>query len=297
MRMPLRCSALLLILVPLRAGAEPAAGEKRFLWKVSSETGQAYLLGSIHVARKELYPLAGEIERAFEASKILVVEADQDKMDPARMQQLVVDRGFYKPGEARPGEERRKAARELAARVGIPAPQADLMKPWFLAINASVLHMQKAGFDPKHGIDRHFMEAARKSGKEIKELESAEFQIDLLSGFSDDLQALFIASTLEDLDGIEKKMEKIFETWSRGDAAGLEALVITEAMAKKPEMAPLRAKVLDDRNVGMAQKVEGYLKSGDVHFVVMGSAHLLGEKGVADLLRKKGYKVEQVEAP
>jgi uncharacterized protein YbaP (TraB family) len=295
MRAPARLSALLLILVPLRLGADPAAGEKRFLWKVSSDKGHAWLLGSIHVAKPDLYPLPKEITAAFEASKALVVEADQSKMDPAAVQKMVIERGFYKPGDPRPAEERQKAARDLAAKVGIPAPQADLMKPWFLSLNASVLHLQKLGFDPKHGIDRHFMDAARAKGTPIKELESAQFQLDLLSGFSDDLQALFVASTLEDLDGVEKKMEKIFDTWKRGDAPGLEALVITEGLAKKPEMAPLKKKLLDDRNVGMAAKVEEYLKTGEVHFVVMGSAHLLGETGVADLLRKKGYKVEQVE--
>ena len=289
-------AAVLLLLAPLAACAERAP-RKHFLWKVSSGTAHAYLLGSIHVARPELYPLAPAIESAFEASKVLVVEADQSRMDPARMQALVVDRGYYKEGEPRPSEERRRAARDLAARAGIPAPQADVLKPWLLALNASMMHLQKLGFDPKHGIDRHFMEAARAKGKPIKELESSEFQIGLLSGFSDDLQALFVSSTLEDLDGVEKKMDQIFAAWKRGDAPGLEALVVTEGLAKKPEMLPLKAKLLDDRNVGMVAKVEEYLKSGEVHFVVMGSAHLLGEKGVAELLRKKGYKVEQVEAP
>ena len=297
MRTSLRMSALLLIVIPLRLGAEPAAGEKRFLWKVSSDKGQAWLLGSIHVAKPDLYPLPAEIERAFEASAALVVEADQSKADPAAMQKLVIERAFYKPGDARPAEERQKAARDLAAKVGIPAPQADLMKPWFLALNASVLQLQKLGFDPKHGIDRHFMDAARAKNKPIKELESAEFQIGLLAGFSEDLQALFVSSTLEDLDGVEKKMDQIFSAWTRGDAPGLEALVVTEGLAKRPEMAPLKTKLLDDRNVGMAAKVEEYLKSGEVHFVVMGSAHLLGGTGVAELLRKKGYKVEQIEAP
>ncbi len=290
MRRIVRCSAVLVLLT----SCGPSAPRKHFLWKVSSGTAQAWLLGSIHVARPELYPLAPEIEAAFAASRVLVVEADQGKADPERMKTLVVERGYYKEGEVRPAEPVRKAARELADKVGLPASEAERMKPWFLAINATVLHLQKLGFDPKHGIDRHFMNAARLAGKEIRELESSEFQFDLLSSFSDELQALFVASTLEDLAEAGPKMDRIFAAWKQGDVATLETLVVTEGLAKQPAMAPLKAKLLDDRNVGMAEKVAGYLKTGEVHFVVMGSAHLLGEKGVAELLRKKGLKVEQV---
>lgn len=292
MRRIVRCSAALVLL----ASCGPAAPRKHFLWKVSSDSAHAWLLGSIHVARPELYPLAPEIEAAFAASKILVVEADQEKADPARMQKLVVERGYYQEGEARPSEERRKAARELAAKAGLPASQADLMKPWFLAVNASMLHLQKLGYDPRQGIDRHFMNAARLAGKEIRELESSEFQIDLLSSLGEELQALFVDSTLEDLAEAGPKMDRIFAAWKQGDVATLETLVVTEGLAKQPAMAPLKARLLDDRNVGMAEKVAGYLKTGEVHFVVMGSAHLLGANGVADLLRKKGFNVEQVES-
>ena len=292
MRKIVRCFVLL---VPLGACGQ-AAPAKHFLWKVSGEKTHAWLLGSIHVARPDLYPLAPAIESAYAASKALVVEADQDKGDPDRMKNLVVERGYYKEADPRPSAERQQAARALAAKAGIPAPQAEVLKPWLLALNASMMHLQKLGYDPKLGIDRHFMNAARAQGREIKELESAEFQIGLLSGFSEDLQALFVSSTLEELDQVGSKMGEIFETWKRGDPAALEALVVTEGLAKKPEMAPLKAKLLDDRNVGMAAKVEDYLKSGEPHFVIMGAAHLLGERGVVELLRKKGLKVEQVES-
>ena len=288
----------IVFLLPLSALAG-TAGDKRFLWKVSSETAHVYLLGSIHAAKKEIYPLPAEIEKAFAASKILVVEADQSKVDPVKLQQMVLARGLYKPGESlstkMPPEGARKAL-ELAAKIGLPAEQAERMKPWFLCLNVSMAKIQALGYDPKLGIDQHFMEAARAKGKPIQELESTEFQLDLLAGFSDDLQTLFVTSTLEDLDKVEENMKKMFDAWTRGDAEALEKLVLTEGMAKRPDMAPLRLKLFDERNVGMAEKVAGYLKTGDVHFVVMGAGHLLGEKGVVELLRKKGFKVEQIES-
>lgn len=303
MRTTIGFAALLAFVLPHSAGAEravPVRGEKLFLWKASSETTQVYLLGSIHMAKKEIYPLAKEIEEAFERSKFLVVEVDQGKVDQAKIQQMVFERGMYKEGESlstKLPKEKLKRVQDLVEKVGIPMEQADRLKPWLLALSASIMSLQKLGYDPQQGIDQHFLNAAKEKKKEVKELETVEFQLDLLSGFSDELQDLFISSTLEELDGTEKRMDRIFEAWKKGDAKELEKITITEGMAKKPEMAPFKAKMLDDRNVGMAKKVEEYLKTKDVAFVVMGSAHLVGEKGVVELLRKKGVKVEQIERP
>ncbi len=40
--------------------------------------------------------------------------------------------------------------------------------------------------------------------------------------------------------------------------------------------------------------IEGFLIDNDVHFVVVGAAHLVGENGIINLLDKKGYKVSQL---
>jgi uncharacterized protein len=56
----------------------------------------------------------------------------------------------------------------------------------------------------------------------------------------------------------------------------------------------LTKKLLDDRNVTMAARLDEYLKGKEAAFVVVGAAHIIGEKGVARMLRDKGYKVEQV---
>jgi uncharacterized protein YbaP (TraB family) len=44
----------------------------------------------------------------------------------------------------------------------------------------------------------------------------------------------------------------------------------------------------------MTGKMEEYLKGKDPVFVVVGAAHIIGDKGIAKQLRDKGYKVEQV---
>jgi hypothetical protein len=56
----------------------------------------------------------------------------------------------------------------------------------------------------------------------------------------------------------------------------------------------LTKKLLDDRNVAMATQLDEYLKGKEPIFVVVGAAHIIGDKGIAKMLRDKGYKVDQV---
>jgi uncharacterized protein YbaP (TraB family) len=62
---------LLACLVALpRMGAQdiPAAVKKGLFWKATSGANTIYLLGSIHLGSKDMYPLPREFEDAFAAS-------------------------------------------------------------------------------------------------------------------------------------------------------------------------------------------------------------------------------------
>ena len=45
--------------------------------------------------------------------------------------------------------------------------------------------------------------------------------------------------------------------------------------------------LLDDRNVGMTQKIQDYLASSGTYFVLAGAAHFVGENGIVELLRRQ----------
>ena len=293
----LTLAGLALLLQP--APAAVARGTKLFLWKATSPTTEVYLLGSIHLGKKEWYPLAKEIDGAFEKSKVLVLEADPAKADQVKLQQLVFQHGLYAGDDSLAKHvpaETLKATRDLAASLGIPAASLDKMRPWFVAMTLSVISIQKLGYSPEFGIDRVFAGRAKDQNKEVLELESMEFQIKLLAGFADDLQAKYLAATVDESAKSKEQMEKMVESWRNGDVGTFEKETIAKPREKHPELAEFHKKMIDDRNEGMAKTVEGYLKTKDVHFVVAGAAHMVGEKGIVKLLEKAGYKVEQMEA-
>lgn len=269
------------------------ADKKNFLWKVRSETGTVYILGSIHFMKKEIYPLDKKIEDAFDKSDVLSVEANVNDISQIDLQKLM-ETSLY-PGDDTlekhvSGETYGRVKKEIE-RNGIPVWIVNKQRPWILALTLTSLELAKLGFEPDYGIDIHFLSKA--SGKKkIKELESVDYQINLLSGFSDKEQEAFLLYTLKDLNLIDKEVDTALRAWTTGDAKGMESIM--GSFQEDRGMSSMYEKLIYERNRNMAAKIEGYLKTKETYFVVVGAGHVVGEKGIVEILRRKGYHVVQL---
>ncbi|HPS94910.1 MAG TPA: TraB/GumN family protein, partial [Deltaproteobacteria bacterium] len=77
--------------------------------------------------------------------------------------------------------------------------------------------------------------------------------------------------------------------WKRGDAARIEALT-RKSLKGYPV---IEKKLFVERNTAWTGKIEKLLaQEGDV-LVVVGAAHLAGDNGLIELLRRKGYEPVQ----
>jgi uncharacterized protein len=274
--------------------AETASTQKNFLWKVQSDTTTVYLLGSVHFMKQEIYPLNRKIEEAFEKSDLLVVEAnvnDVSKIDVGTM----IGTAFY-TGDDTLEKHVSAATYEIVKKefeaLGFPIWIVNKQKPWFLALSCTSLELMKQGFDPTYGLDMHFLNEA--SGKKkIKELESVDYQINLLSGFSDSEQEAFLQHTLKEVKSADQEVDQVIRAWKNGDEKEMQA--ITRGFVRdNATLESVYEKLVYKRNRAMASKIEGYLNTGETHFVVVGAAHLIGNRGILELLRKKGYTVTQL---
>jgi uncharacterized protein YbaP (TraB family) len=158
------------------------------------------------------------------------------------------------------------------------------------AIAIAAMSWQQAGEDPNLGIDLHFLNES-KAPQRVEELETADFQLVLLSSATEEEQQGLLTSVLKFGDKAKDMITRIQATYMAGDA---EALARTMEEETDVGTKSLSKKLLDDRNVTMAAKLDEYLKGKEQVFVVVGAAHIIGNKGIAKLLHDKGYKVEQV---
>src|SRR5689334_18271512 len=96
-----RTPAVWLLLLAFSAAAyaqtatQPQPRPRRFLmWKAVSPTTTMYLVGSIHVGDKSMYPLPAEVESAFAAARVLAVEINIKNIDKTKSFELIQKNGM-----------------------------------------------------------------------------------------------------------------------------------------------------------------------------------------------------------
>jgi len=271
--------------------AEP---QKNFLWKAQSKTNTVYLLGSVHFMKKDVYPLSKRIEESFDVSDVVVVEADVNNMGQIDVMELA-GTALYPENDSL-GNHVSKDTYELVKKelgdAGVPLLLIDKQKPWFLALTITSLKFLQLGFDPSYGIDAYFLRKASGT-KSVQELESVDFQMKLLSGFSDKEQEAFLVYTLRDLALLDKELDKLIRAWETGDTNTMESIAM-KSVSKDKDMLSVYEKLIFDRNRNMVSKIEDFLKTKKTYFVIVGAGHLIGNQGIIALLRQKGYLVEQL---
>ena len=272
--------------------AEPAS-KRNFMWKVRSKTATVYLLGSIHYLKKDAYPLNIVIEDAFSRSNVLAVEANVNDPDKLYFSKFI--EGVFYSGEDTLERHVSPKTYELVTKefgkYGLPVEILAKEKPWFLALTLTALELLRSGYEPKYGIDMHFLSKAGQ--KRVTELESLEQQVDLLSNFSDSEQEAFLVYTIKELNTLGGEADRLLRLWKDGDAGGLESMLSGSA-GEDQGMASVYEKLIYTRNRSMTAKIEEILRSKDTCFVIVGAGHLVGKKGIIELLRGKGYAVEQM---
>lgn len=282
-----------LVTLVLTAVSAQAQENKGFLWKVSDHNSSVYLLGSVHFANANYYPMSQAIERAFADAEILAVEVDVTAIDPLKAQRLMQEKGNYSAGHSLKQDIRPETLQKLEAylgKKGFPSHLFMNQKPGMLIISLTSMELVNLGMLPQFGIDLHFLTRA-KGNKHIVELETFEQQMDLLLNIDDGDAAL--NQTLEEFPTFPVLSKQLFKAWQTGDTAIMERLLIEEPLQKYPESQDYFDKLFTDRNITMAEKVKGYLADDKTYFVIVGAGHLIGDEGVVTLLENKGLEIER----
>jgi uncharacterized protein len=296
----LTVGALALCCLTVTGAAPPAAGEsapKHFLWKVTGSKGVVYLLGTIHAAKADFYPLPSIIEDSFEKTDMLIEEIDiSEPAEAARAQRGLIEDGSYPNGDTITNHLSEVTRSHLVAYLkkgNLPEQAIAHMRPWLVSMLVEQVELQRMGFDPSYGLDQHFREEAQQSKKQIGALEDAGSQLKLLSSLSEEFQDRLLLSTLVDIEKSQDVLDFVTQAWQSGDAVALQEL-ITSSVRDYPQLKPLMTKLLDDRNTAMTAKIERFLQTPKSYFVAVGAGHLVGEQGILSQLQHKSFRVEQL---
>ena len=258
------------------------------VWKVTTRDGHAlYLGGSFHALRPSDYPLPPQYNRAFDASSRLVFEDDPHTAKAASAE--LMKAGQYPKGDSLKNHVDPRTyeyVRRFFALRGVSEAKFSRYRPWMIDILLSIPPPQYYEL----GIEHFLLGRANKSKKPVSGLETNREHNNVFVGLNDK-QAEALLLTLFINAGRESGHSfNIFQAWKRGDAGVLERTT-RDSFRDFPYMAN---RLLDERNKNWIPKIESYLQSGQVYFVVVGAAHMAGENGLLSLLRAHGYDIQQL---
>lgn len=253
-----------------------------------------HLLGSVHVARSDLYPLPEPIEGAFAASDTLVLEVLLDRESREQAEATALEAGLYPADDSleRHLDDKTRAAFDeyVKDKPGL-ARALSRMRPWMAATTLLVAKLNELGYDNEQGIDSHFYELAVKRKMRILAFETMQEQLALMTGLAQATQLSMLRETLESISELGPTMDAAFVAWKRGDAAGLERELLESI--RRPEYEAVYKAMFLDRNRAMTGHIVEYLSKPGRYFVVVGSGHLVGRGGIVDLLEKRHFELLQ----
>lgn len=295
---------LLLVLCFFFCSYAVAGNDKAFFWQVTSgqpESGQVtvFLMGSIHFADQSFYPLRSEIEQAFDRSDYLAVELDVNALDHDEYNRLIFKKGLYPDGKTIKdvvSDETWQQLRAHLRQLNMPYEAVKNYKPGVLVLAMTAIQVMQMGLDPQMGIDIHFLtKAAQQPAKQVIELETLEQQLNLFIDIPDG--DLLLKESLYSMAEAESMMADMLSYWKKGDEMAMDKLLFEDALSDYPAFAAIYESLFYARNRSMVSKIEQMLKQDGTaakdYFVVVGSGHLIGNKGIIDLLKQKGYEVKR----
>lgn len=291
-KLKLKTLLLLLSLVSL-LDIMPTISADSSVWKITSGENTVYLGGTVHLLRPSDYPLPEEYEQAYQESAVLVFETDISSMNDLSIQAETLKQLTYTDGQSLDtvlNDEAYNALSEYIATIGIPMAMIEQFKPGMIISMLQFLEFQKIGFTPQ-GVDAYFNIRAMGDAKTLEELESLEEQIGFLAAMGEGNENEFILLSLSDLDEIAEVMEDMIFAWRTGDNEKLSEMFVADMLNEAPE---LYESLLRGRNLNWIPQIDKMLADEDVEFVLVGAAHLVGNDGLLELLKARGYKVSQL---
>jgi uncharacterized protein YbaP (TraB family) len=259
------------------------------LWKISGKglPQESYLFGTIHLIPAKDFFMPRGTDSLLLTSKKLVIEMDisDPTLQMRLMGAMMLDSGktlasLYTP------KEYDYLVKKLEKDYSIPIAMLGNMKP--ILVQQSLMMKQMMGGDFK-SYEKEFM--AKVEGKDISivGLETLEDQLGALNAMSLEEQAKGLLKAVKNPKEGEKSLDKLIEKYKKQDIDGL----YNSINGKGEDLKKYEEDLLVNRNKNWIPKI-AEMAGKERIFIAVGAAHLGGETGVINLLRKEGYTVEPV---
>ena len=272
----------------------------QLLYRISGNGAKdaSYIFGTHHIAPVSILDSIPGFNEALASVDAVYGEIVHEQLTSAATQQLIMQRAIA-PADSTLSkvfsiEQLDSIDAVLKKYSGgiLTIQQLNQITPAFVAMQLAVMQSMAyfPDFNPNQQLDVIVQERGKLLDKERGGFETAEFQVNLLYGDPISVQAEELMKTIR-LDSIsEKCVKELSHAYISQDLNTCHNLLITPEYGFEQETAD---KLINNRNADWAKLLIPLIKEKSV-LVCVGAGHLLGEKGLINLLKMAGYTIEPV---
>ncbi|MCC5917937.1 MAG: TraB/GumN family protein [Cryomorphaceae bacterium] len=259
------------------------------VWKISGKDLKqpSYLFGTMHIICAEDYVEFDQLENLFNEISTLFLETDiSDMKKVLAVQAKMVDPEAAVYYDEMDPHKYRELDAFLRERQGVGMEVFKNVKPIFLMSQISGLLFE---CEELKSYEMELVKKSKANDIPIKELETLEFQMSLLDKMSYAEQMNDLNELLNDLEASRSMLLSMVNLYKQQNLGGLAKLIYSEEPTFFQEF---EEEFLGKRNLAWLPIIMKNIQNKSCLFAV-GAAHLAGEDGLIELLKREGYKVEQ----
>lgn len=277
----------LALLLPFQVAAENPP-----IFEISDADSTIIMLGSVHLLPGNDDTLPEPINAAYAEADRLVFELPAEEIDPQKGQALAMSLGVDKQGRGLAqllSEKGFAEARQLAERNNLPFDPLRRFEPWLVLLQFQAINLQRLGFSTDSGVEAQLKKRGEKDQLPMAGLESLQQQFGFFDEIPLETQERMLLEYLRDIQDSPEDMKEMVAAWRHGNLEELEKLV-DEGFADDPALAE---RFLASRNRDWVSQIIELLELEGTTLVVVGTAHLVGDVGIPELLEEKGIDVRR----
>ena len=274
--------------------AVEATNPNTLLWRISGNglSKPSYLFGTMHIICASDIEISDSLKSAISNSDNVYLELAMDDMMSmlfGAMAHINMREDTTLSDLLSPEEYTKvKSYFEKNFNGMLPFKMMEKFKPFF---TASLLAQQGMECESPLSMESLVMEQAKQHEKGIKGLETVEYQLSIFDSIPYKAQAKQLLKMVDESGkkGDDGEMKILTDAYRNQELNKLD-----EITKKDESIGDYTDLLLYNRNANWANKLSTLMKNKSL-VIAVGAGHLPGEKGVINLLRKAGYKVEPVK--
>jgi len=269
----------------------PVANENTLLWKITGNglKKPSYIFGTMHLLCKDDARLSDSLQKAIAESDQIYFELDLDDMSEimSGLKYLRMNDNV-KLSDLVTKDEYERIKKYFTDHPSIiPFSMMERLKPAMLTSLLGGL-----GCDAADGMEMSIMADAKNQNKEIKGLETSQFQSSLFDSIPYTEQAKELVNYIDSNDKYQKSTQELVQVYKKQDLKKIGELTTSSEGGLDKYLDLL----VYNRNRHWMQELNLVLRTKPT-LVAVGAGHLPGEKGMLALLKKAGFVVKPVPNP